>query len=57
MKRKHFPAFFMFLAVFFVLFSLPVFAAGDDLFQAADKIIRDVYSHIAGISTILAALP
>ena len=36
--------------------TMQVFAAGEDLFQVADKIIRDVYSHIAGISTILAAL-
>lgn len=35
-----------------------VFAAGagTDLFEAADNIIRDVYNHIAGISTVLAAL-
>lgn len=36
--------------------SLTVFAAGEDLFQVADNIIRDVYTHIAGISTVLAAL-
>ncbi len=33
-----------------------VFAAGEDLFEVADNIIRDVYNHIAGISTVLAAL-
>lgn len=33
-----------------------VLAAGEDLFQVADNIIRDVYNHIAGISTVLAAL-
>lgn len=33
-----------------------VFAAGEDLFQVADNIIRDLYNHIAGISTVLAAL-
>ena len=37
-------------------FSLSVFAAGEDLFQVADNIIRDVYNHVAGISTVLAAL-
>lgn len=36
--------------------TMQVFAAGEDLFQVADRIIRDVYNHIAGISTILAAL-
>ena len=36
--------------------SLTAFAAGEDMFQVADNIIRDVYTHIAGISTILAAL-
>ena len=36
--------------------SMQVFAAGEDLFEVADNIIRDVYSHIAGISTVLAAL-
>ena len=56
MKRRKLPLFILFFAVFLVLFSFPVFAAGDDLFVAADKIIRDIYTHIAGISTILAAL-
>lgn len=40
----------------FSVLTLQVFAAGEDLFEVADNIIRDVYSHIAGISTILAAL-
>lgn len=43
------------------MFSLTVFAEGDeegtqDLFQAADSIIRNVYNKIAGISTVLAGL-
>lgn len=29
---------------------------GKDLFQVADSIVRDVYNHIAGISTVLAGL-
>lgn len=37
-------------------FSTTVFAAGQDLFTVADKIIRDVYNQIAGISTVLAGL-
>lgn len=36
--------------------SLTAFAAGEDMFEVADNIIRDLYSHIAGISTVLAAL-
>ena len=38
------------------LFSTTAFAAGKDLFQVADDIVRDVYNHIAGISTVLAGL-
>ena len=40
----------------FSVLTLQVFAAGEDLFQVADNIIRDVYNHIAGLSTVLAAL-
>ena len=36
--------------------SMNVFAAGEDLFEVADNIVRDVYNHIAGISTVLAGL-
>ncbi len=36
--------------------SLTAFAAGEDMFEVADTIIRDVYNNIAGISTILAGL-
>lgn len=36
--------------------SLTAFAAGEDMFEVADNIIRDVYTNIAGISTVLAAL-
>lgn len=43
-------------AVLSVTLSVDVFAAGEDLFQVADNIIRDVYNHIAGISTVLAGL-
>lgn len=39
-----------------LMLATPVFAAGEDLFEVADIIIRDVYNHIAGISTVLAAL-
>ena len=45
-----------FAAVLIPLLSLNVFAAGEDIFTLGDKIIRDVYNHIAGISTVLAAL-
>lgn len=36
--------------------TMTAFAAGEDLFEVADNIIRDIYTHIAGISTVLAAL-
>ena len=36
--------------------TMTAFAEGEDLFQVADNIIRDVYTNIAGISTVLAAL-
>lgn len=42
--------------LFCLMFSIQAFAAGEDLFEVADRIIRDVYNHIAGISTVLAAL-
>ena len=38
------------------LLSTTALAAGEDLFEVADTIVRDVYNHIAGISTVLAAL-
>lgn len=47
------------LAVTVVILSattLNALAAGENLFEVADNIIRDVYTHIAGISTVLAAL-
>lgn len=36
--------------------SVTAFAAGENMFQVADSIIRDVYNNIAGISTVLAGL-
>lgn len=36
--------------------TVTAFAAGEDMFEVADNIIRDVYNNIAGISTILAGL-
>ena len=54
-KRKALLILYL-LPVFIILFSLPVFAAGEDMFELADTIIRDVYNHIAAISTVLAAL-
>ena len=36
--------------------AMPAFATGQNMFQVADTIIRDVYSNIAGISTVLAGL-
>lgn len=59
MKSKKIKRVILMLASVFavsLLFTVTAFAAGEDLFQAADNIIRDVYNHIAGISTVLAAL-
>ena len=36
--------------------TITAFAAGENMFEVADNIISDVYTHIAGISTVLAAL-
>lgn len=36
--------------------TITAFAAGENMFEVADNIIRDVYTHIAGLSTVLAAL-
>ena len=36
--------------------TITAFAAGENMIEVADNIIRDVYTHIAGISTVLAAL-
>ena len=56
-KKKNRLLGFLLVSVILVpLFSLNVFAAGEDIFTLGDKIIRDVYNHIAGISTVLAAL-
>ncbi len=45
------------LTVMMVLsMSITAFAAGENMFEVADTIIRDVYNNIAGISTILAGL-
>ena len=53
---KKTAAFLALAVIFACALSLNVFAAGGDLFQVADNIIRDVYNHIAGISTVLAGL-
>ena len=46
----------LFTLVMLSIFSTTAFAAGENLFEVADNIIRDVYNHIAGISTVLAGL-
>lgn len=56
MKWKKFLRVTIFTLLLCFVLSMQVFAAGEDLFEVADNIIRDVYSHIAGISTVLAAL-
>ena len=44
------------ITVLALTLSVNVFAAGENIFELGDTIIRDVYNHIAGISTVLAAL-
>lgn len=47
----------IFTILFIIGFTITAFAAGtSDIFSAADKIIRDLYTKIAGISTVLAGL-
>lgn len=38
------------------LLAVPAFAEVEDMWTVANRIIVDVYNHIAGISTVLAAL-
>ena len=44
------------ITVLALTLSVNVFAAGENIFELGDTIIRDVYNHIAGISTVLAGL-
>lgn len=57
-QNKHQKILFTVCAVILLcaVFTIPAFAAGEDLFDVADNIIRDVYTNIAGISTVLAGL-
>ena len=56
-RYKKTLTFFLVTVMLMGISSVTVFAApGDDLFTVAENIIRDVYNHIAGISTVLAAL-
>ena len=59
MTKKHFSRriqVFVCFSILFIFCSSTAFAAGEDMFVVADNIIRDVYNHIAGISTVLAGL-
>ena len=51
--RYYFFSMLLFLMAFFL--SVPAFAV-DDMWTVANRIIVDVYEHIAGISTVLAGL-
>ena len=60
-KTQRIISILFFIVMMISIFSLTVFAEGDegeakDLFQAADSIIRNVYTKIVGISTVLAGL-
>ena len=58
MRKKRHKVFLLLLFTLLLtcLFTTTVFAAGKNLFEVADDIIRDVYSKIAGVSTVLAGL-
>ena len=58
MRKKRHKVFLLllFTLLLICMFTTTVFAAGKNLFEVADDIIRDVYSHIGGISTVLACL-
>ena len=45
------------MLIVILLFSMTISAAAaEDMWEAADRIIKDVYTKIAGISTVLAGL-
>ena len=50
--------YFVFIIVLLMLmyFTVPAFAAVEDMWSVANRIIRDVYTRIAGISTVMAGL-
>lgn len=58
MRKKRHKVFLLLLFTLLLtcLFTTTVFAAEKNLFEVADDIIRDVYGHIVGISTVLACL-
>lgn len=58
MKKNTKKIIFIFAITVLIVAAFPItaFAEGEDLFEVADNIVRDVYNHIAGISTILAGL-
>ena len=49
--------YFVFMIILFVLiyFTIPVFAV-EDMWTVANRIIKDVYGKLAGISTVMAGL-
>ena len=52
------PRYYMqIMLIVILLFSMTISAAAaEDMWEAADRIIKDVYTKIAGISTVLAGL-
>ena len=56
MHKKGYKVFLLLLFTLLLtcMFTTTVFAEGENLFEVADDIIRDVYGHIVGISTVLA---
>ena len=51
------PYYMQIMLIVILLFSMTISAAAaEDMWEAADRIIKDVYTKIAGISTVLAGL-
>ena len=55
-KTKKIVFIIIFALLMISTFSITTLAAGENLFEVADNIVRDIYNHIAGISTVLAGL-
>lgn len=55
-KMKKIILIAMMITAMAAIFTVTASAAGEDMFQVAENIIKDVYENVAGISTVLAGL-
>ena len=55
-NQKIYRTVFICFLVLYVIYLIPTTASAADMWTAANRIIRDVYRNIAGISTVLAGL-